>query len=263
MGKKRQEFTDSPEYLAKKAQFADMTTIYGRQVVWEALVHHPNPRIASLLLAMELGDERIKEFLDMAATKEIAVKRLPRLQLSRITKHRDEDQGIAADIALRLISPLEPQMQQAPAIARLLAVIDVTTPGNVGIIARSVAGAGLEGMVLPAAGTPSPTLPLVIKGSAGHIFRTRLFSVASGEELLQLAKKYGWRTYALATAVGGSSLFEHQPPPRAIYLLGNESSGLPSSLIHGCDAILHIPLANGVDSLNVAAAATLVAFHIR
>lgn len=260
--KKGRVFQDSEEYLAKKAAFAKLTTIYGRQAVREAVLNHPHPKIVNLLLAEELAPEMANELLRIAAQKKIPVKRMPKVKLSRITRHQDEDQGMAADLDIQLVQPLQPWLEEAPKGTHLLAVIGVTTPSNIGIIARSVAGAGIGGLIIPEAGCPEPTLPLVIKSSAGHIFRTRIYGVPDGETLVKQAQQAGWPLYALAASAASETLFEHRPPDRAIYLLGNESQGLPRPILKAADDIISIPLAEGVDSLNVAAAATLVAFHL-
>jgi len=256
------EFTDSPEYLAKKAAFAKLTTIYGFQAVQEAVMSHPSPRVVSVLLAEEMGEGRFKDILQRCKQHNITVKWMPHAKLSRITRHRDEDQGIAADLDFQLIKPLAPWLESAPGSATLLGVIGVTTPANIGIIARSVAGSGIAGMVIPEEGCPEPTLPLIVKASAGHILRMQLMGVAHGAELVQLAKQAGWKIYALTASGKATNLFDHQPQGKAIYLVGNESLGLPAEIVAAADECLTIPLANGVDSLNVAAAATLVAFHL-
>ena len=51
------------------------------------------------------------------------------------------------------------------------------------------------------------------------------------------------------------------PGRRRIFLLGNESTGLRENIRRSCDMEVRIPMANGVESINVAAAATLVAFR--
>ena len=254
--------SDSAEYLAKKAAFAKLTTVYGRQAVREALLNHPDIRVVNLLLASELRPLVAEEFVTLAQSQGITVKRMPQVNLSRITKNRSEDQGVAADLDIQLVKPLGTWLQQQQE-GRLLAVVGVTTPGNIGIIARSVAAAGLAGLVVPQEGCPAPNLPLVIKASAGYIFRTQVFSVADWGELLQLAQEANWPLIALDTGGERGSLFEHNSPPRALYLLGNESLGLPAELVKASQEVLTIPLAAGVDSLNVAAAATLVAFAVR
>ena len=256
------EFTDSPEYLAKKAAFAKLTTIYGFQAVQEAVMAHPSPKVVSVLLAEEMGEARFKDILQYCKQKNIAVKWMPHSKLSRITRHRDEDQGIAADLDFQLVKPLASWLDTASDNALLLGVIGVTTPANIGIIARSVAGSGIDGMVIPEEGCPEPTLPLIVKASAGHILRMQLMGVAHGAELIQLAKQAGWKIYALTASGQAGNLFEHQPQGKAMYLVGNESVGLPANILAAADGCLTIPLANGVDSLNVAAAATLVAFHL-
>ncbi|MCL2547600.1 MAG: RNA methyltransferase [Symbiobacteriaceae bacterium] len=256
-------YSDSETYLAKKSAFAKLTTVYGKYTVMEALLRHPQPRIVRLLLAEDLEANLLADLTQRAARQNIPIKRLPREQLSRITKNRHEDQGIAADLDFNLITPFAAWLEEAPPVARLIALCGLTSPANIGIITRSVAAAGLAGLILTEIGCPKPTLPLVIKASAGNIFRTRLFSVSDPDELLKLVTGTDWFTYSLATEGAPSSLFDHRPPAKAIYMLGNESVGLPKEVLYATGGILSIPLANGVESLNVAAAGTLVAYQVR
>jgi len=261
--KQDRTLTDSPEYLAKKAVFAKLTTIYGRYAVEEALIKHPHPPVVRLLLATELSEAIAGRMQELADAGSIPVRRMPREKLSRITKNAHEDQGMAADLDVRLLNRLSDLIEDAPPRARLLALSGVTTPANIGIIIRSVAAAGIDGLVVTSAGCPAPTLPLVIKASAGNIFRTKIYTVTDADELIKLVQGADWAVYGLASTPAAVSIFDHVPPARAIYLLGNESIGLPKSVLSAMDGLLSIPLANGVESLNVAAAGSIVAYQVR
>ena len=261
--KSSQCYSDSAAYLAKKAALARLTTVYGKNAVREALLNHPHPGVIRLIIADDLSEQQAQELLQLAKERAIEIVIMPRQKLSRITKNYREDQGIAADLNVRLMVPFEEWQQSAPPNAKLLALAGVTTPANIGIVVRSVAAAGIDGLVVTKAGSPVLNLPLVVKASSGCIFRTSLFGIEDVHTLLKVSHKNGWQVYSLASGKVSQSLFEHHPPhSRAIYLLGNESLGLPTEVLQNSTGILHIPLAHGVESLNVAAAATLVAYRI-
>jgi 23S rRNA (guanosine2251-2'-O)-methyltransferase len=62
-------------------------------------------------------------------------------------------------------------------------------------------------------------------------------------------------------AAEAPSLFDGKLPPRAAYVLGSESEGISPAVAGRVDAWRSLPLAGGVESLNVAAAAAVVAFE--
>ena len=56
------------------------------------------------------------------------------------------------------------------------------------------------------------------------------------------------------------SLFTHRPDSHCIYVLGNETEGVSNEARKQADTSLAIPMANGVESLNVAVTASLIAY---
>jgi 23S rRNA (guanosine2251-2'-O)-methyltransferase len=96
--------------------------------------------------------------------------------------------------------------------------------------------------------------PLVIKASAGVAFRATILSsptAADAVDLLRPLPIIGLRSEA-------ASLFDGPLPDRAAYVLGSEHDGVRVD----CDDWRSIPLANGVESLNVAVAAGVLAYEL-
>ena len=140
----------------------------------------------------------------------------------------------------------------------LLALEGITTPANVGMAIRSAAAGGLDGVLLPERGT-SGLNPLVIKASAGAVFHTRILRCRELLPALQSLQALRVRICSLE-GEARASLFEHTPGPREVFVLGSESDGISSEVRALADCRLSIPLKNGVESLNVAVAASLVAY---
>jgi RNA methyltransferase, TrmH family len=131
-----------------------------------------------------------------------------------------------------------------------LIVLDgVQDPGNVGAIARSAAAAGAPAIaVLP--GTADPYGPKAVRASAGNVFRLKVARV-HWKDLAEL-DGYG------AAPGGGAPLAEAPIESAGMIVLGSEAHGLSRQDLK----LVTVPLAEGVESLNVAAAAALILFEI-
>jgi 23S rRNA (guanosine2251-2'-O)-methyltransferase len=136
----------------------------------------------------------------------------------------------------------------------------VNNPANVGMIIRTAAAAGAGGIVLPRAGSPDVD-PLVIKASAGVAFHAPIIRCRTGAEAAEELGRVGFRVYGLSGG-GKTSLYDEEIPDRAAFVLGNESAGLARETEQWVDRWLSIPMAGGVESLNVASAAAVVAFDL-
>jgi TrmH family RNA methyltransferase len=142
-------------------------------------------------------------------------------------------------------------LQAARSAGWPLVVLDgVQDPGNVGTICRTAAAAGAPALVVLGGGA-DPFGPKAVRASAGNVFR---LTVARGgwDEL------HGVRGYGAAPC-GGLSLDEADLAGAGLVALGAEAHGLRNP---GLDTVT-IPMAPGVESLNVAAAAAVLLFDIQ
>jgi TrmH family RNA methyltransferase len=132
-----------------------------------------------------------------------------------------------------------------------LVVLDgVQDPGNVGAICRTAAAAGAPALAVLDGGADAFG-PKAVRASAGNVFRLR---VARGG-WAELDGVEGWG----AVARGGVPL-ERAAPERADFVaLGGEARGLGRRDLQP----VSIPMADGVESLNVAAAAAVLLFEMR
>ncbi len=250
------------EYQRRKRHFDRLLTIYGRKPVLEALGD------ASLsITAIHLADSNkpariLEEIVALASQRDIALHYHDKRALSRISRNARQDQGVAADLDLPGYQPLETWLQgwRPEPGARLLALDGVTNPQNLGMIIRSVAGSGAAGLLLPRRGNAQLS-PLAIKASAGTAFRCPIIHCDKLDDALHQLQDRGARV-AVLSANAGTDLFEDRKhaPAATIYVLGSESEGVSDTIENIADTRLGIALENGVESLNVAVAAALVAF---
>jgi 23S rRNA (guanosine2251-2'-O)-methyltransferase len=236
-------------------------TVHGRLAVLEALAD-AEVTVSQVLLARTLRGEVVDEVLAAAARRGVVVKRLAPEKISRISGDPRHDQGVVADIAAGGIEPLDRWLGRlGPGATTSVLVLDgVTNPANVGMIIRSAAGAGLSGVVLPEAGSPDVG-PLVVRASAGIALRAAVLrcpTAAAGVAALAAA---GLVVHGLR-AGDAEVLFTAELSERAAYVVGNETDGVSPAVAALVDRWLSIPMAPGVESLNVASAAAVVAFEV-
>ena len=239
----------------KKSSYDDIMTFYGRKPVLE-LLENPETDIHRLHLADSNKDSDIMSQIESLATsRHIEIVRHSKKALSRISKNARQDQGVAIDVkpaGYRSIDDL-------PSHGEFLALDRVTNSQNLGMIIRSVAASPLSGVILPKSGCAKVDA-LVMKASAGALIKTDLFhceNIVAG-----LTKLKDADTEVLGLASDGVLSLPQLDAPlrRRLFVLGNESDGLDPKVRQLCDNTLSIPIQNEVESLNVVAAATLVAF---
>ena len=151
---------------------------------------------------------------------------------------------------------------------RIAVLEDVMNPTNLGAIFRSAAAMGMDAILL----TPASTDPLYrrcIRVSMGTVFQIPWAWI--GEELtdwpdlgMQLLREYGFRTAAMALREESVSI-DHPAllaEEKLAVVLGTEGDGLADRTIADCDYTVKIPMAHGVDSLNVAAAGAVAFWQL-
>ena len=250
---------DSPEYQAKKRQLAKMLTVYGRNPVLEAL-QDPTLRVFRLHLAdSNKANAQLNQMQELAKQKGAEVLWHSKQALSRISKNSQQDQGVALDVITEGFCQEDDWLAALPEQFELMAVDCVTNPQNLGMIIRSLCASPMQGLLLPEKGCAKLDA-LVIKASAGTLFRTPIIHTPNLAECLVRLKQQGTRVFGL-DAQGAQSLNQFKAPKRCVMVMGNESTGLSAEVKALCDGFISIPMAPGVESLNVSVAASLIAFR--
>jgi len=245
---------DSQEYKDKKAFFEKIITLYGRNVVIEILQDN-SIEIHKLHLAdSNKTDGAIKTILSLAQKRDIEIDYHDKKQLSRISKNAKQDQGVAIDI----ISQTYQNVREIKKLSnfRLIALDGIQNPQNLGMIIRSCAAGNVDGIILPKKSTAKIS-PLVIKASAGTLFKLPIYFCNSLDEILNDLSDT--KIYSLSSHAK-NSIYDVQNCDKSIFILGNESDGVSSEVEKLCNDSISIPMSRGVESLNVAVTASLIAF---
>lgn len=146
--------------------------------------------------------------------------------------------------------------------ARRVVVIEaVTDTTNIGAIFRSAAALGIDAVLLTR-DTCDPLNRRAVRVSMGTVF---LVPWTWLDAPISTLHDYGFRTAAMALKDDSVSLDDPRlaQEPRLAVIMGTEGDGLPQQTISEADYTVRIPMAHGVDSLNVAAAAAVAFWELR
>lgn len=166
--------------------------------------------------------------------------------------------------------PSLPSLDELLEGAKRVAVLEnIADSTNIGAIFRSAAALGIDA-VLVTPGCCDPLCRRAVRVSMGTIFQVKwgrigeCFSDWPENGLCEL-KRLGFKTAAMALSDDSVSIDDEglMAEERLAIILGTEGDGLSGSTIAGCDYTVKIPMSNGVDSLNVACAATLSFWQLR
>lgn len=144
---------------------------------------------------------------------------------------------------------------------RLAVIAGVCDTTNIGAIFRSAAALGVDGVLLTK-DSCDPFNRRSIRVSMGSVFLVPWTWI---DEPLTSLDAFGFKTVAMA--LHGNSVTLDSPllksEPRLAIVLGTEGDGLPAAIVESADYVARIPMAHGVDSLNVAAAAAVAFWELR
>jgi 23S rRNA (guanosine2251-2'-O)-methyltransferase len=135
----------------------------------------------------------------------------------------------------------------------------VTDPRNLGAVIRSAAGAGATGVVVPAHGAVRITAA-VCRASAGAVEHLPVAVVPNLARWLAEAKGDDLWVYA-AAADGEMTMWDADLSGGVALVLGAEGKGVRPLVRRTCDGTVAIPLAPGVESLNVSVAAGVLLYE--
>jgi tRNA G18 (ribose-2'-O)-methylase SpoU len=155
-----------------------------------------------------------------------------------------------------------PTVDEVVGDARLLVVVEgVGDHENLGALFRNAAAFGVDGVLLDPT-TADPLYRRSVRVSAGHVLRVPWTRLPEWPDRLGALRDRGFVIAALTPAPDARPLagLVAERPGRVALLVGAEGPGLTAAALGAADRRVRIPIAAGVDSLNVATAAA-VAFH--
>jgi 23S rRNA (guanosine2251-2'-O)-methyltransferase len=234
--------------------------LFGVHPVLEAL-ESGRRTLDRILVAREGGGATLGRLLRAARDRGVPVSHVPREALAKKAGRRAVHQGVAALVSA--VPYTDPEALAVEACAGpagvLVALEGVEDPRNLGAILRSAAAAGCRGVYLGGDTTVGLT-PAAAKTSAGALERIAVAREPRLPARLRALRGMGFRVVALD--VRGGTAWDQVPlEGRLVVVAGGEAGGLRRGILDACDARVSIPLAAGVESLNVSVAVAVVLFE--
>jgi TrmH family RNA methyltransferase len=211
--------------------------------------------IIDTCFAVQCEESRQSELLAQFASQNVSVQFTTPEVLSALS-----DTVQSQGIILLAQRPMLSASVLSEASATLFLGLDrVQDPGNMGTLIRTAEAAGVGGIVA-LGGSVDVFSPKVLRSSMGSAFRLPILANATVEQLISLRESHGLKIVA-AAGEGEIDYTDYDWQQPTLLLLGNEGRGVDAALMSQCDARLRIPLLNGVESLNVAAAGAVMLFE--
>jgi tRNA G18 (ribose-2'-O)-methylase SpoU len=169
--------------------------------------------------------------------------------------------GALASMHRPTLLPPEALLRNASRVVILEDIVDHT---NVGAVFRSAAALSVDAVLI----TPRCADPLyrrAVRVSMGTVFQVPWTRIDPWPAGLQVLRDSGLTVAAFALTDDASSLDDlaARAPKRLAVVFGTEGDGLSRRAVEGADLVVKIPMAGGVDSLNVAAASAVAIWALR
>jgi 23S rRNA (guanosine2251-2'-O)-methyltransferase len=232
-----------------------LAVLIGIHPVVEALrAGRPLDRI---LVARGAGGHRLQEVVDLARSSGTPLRFEDRASLDRLAGVKSH-QGVVALGAAKSYAELD---DVAPASDLLLVLDGVEDPHNLGAIIRTAHAAG-AGAVIIAERRAAGLTETVAKAAAGALEHLPVVRAVNINHTLRTLKDQGYFVYGLDEK--GETLFSAVNwAPKSVIVLGAEGKGLHDLVKKNCDALIRIPMAGKIASLNVSVAAGIALFSWR
>ncbi len=193
-------------------------------------------------------EEKSLEFIEYLKKRECRCELISQKELERLSD-TESPQGIIGIFTERELSSSVSNSKI------LLALEDVSDPGNMGTIVRNSDWFGL-GKIIVSRDCAEIYNPKVIRASAGSVFHVEVFRPDNFYEFLSELKK---ADYTILTAdLTGENVYDFKPGGKIVLILANEANGPTEILKSITDKSITIPGYGKAESLNVASASAVL-----
>lgn len=206
----------------------------------------------------ERRDQRTRRIVRAARDRGLPLSFVPRTRLDEVAAGVPHN-GCAVRIAPVGFVELEAVVAAEGVPSRILVVDHVVDPHNLGALVRTAAGLGLDAVIL--AGPSAPPLGgAVAKAAAGQLERVPLVRATVAADALAVLRAAGY--WVFGAEAGGAPLPEVRVVGRWVLCVGSEEHGVRAKTRSQVDEWVAVPMAAGVESLNVSVAAGILLYTL-
>lgn len=218
---------------------------------------------AAELSVVYVSDEARRDLVDIAAEarkRSVVVEERSVGELDKLAKG-DRHQGVIAIGGGYPYLSFEELLVKLPERALLVALDEITDPHNFGAIVRSAVAFGAHG-ILTLKQRAAPVTPVVVRASAGATEHALIARVTNLATTLSTLADDGYDVIGLA-AEGASDLRKLGGRRGAtVLVVGSEGRGLRRLVRERCTALVRIPMAGPIESLNASVAAAIALYAL-
>lgn len=234
--------------------------VVGRNPVFEALTAGLPVKQAYVAEGAE-RDDRLRDILKHAAEHGVPLLQVTRAELDRVTGGLVH-QGVALQLPAFEYADYEDVLADAFDNEGIVVALDgVTDPRNLGAIVRSAAAFGATGVIIPSRRSASMTAA-AWKTSAGAAARLPIAMATNLNRALEQASKLGFTVLGLAGEGDVPLTGTPGTDGPIVLVVGSEDEGLARLVREHCDALISIPIASSVESLNASVAASIALYEV-
>lgn len=215
-----------------------------------------------ILLNKDLQQEKFATILDLARQRKVIIQKVPIEKLNRLTQRNHQGiVGMMSPVTFYSIEQIIPGIFEQAKTPLVLVLDGVTDMRNFGAIIRSAAAFNVDAIVVPEKDS-APVTADTIKTSAGNIFKIKICREYSLKKAVNFLKLSGLQIIAASEKAEKKIKDIDFHLPTAI-VLGAEDKGISQPLLSLIDVHTKIPIAAGVNSLNVSVASAIFLYESR
>lgn len=226
--------------------------IYGKNVVFEKL-KNKDEDIKELFIV----GNRHEDIIKMAKQERIKVNMINKQEMDKLVK--GNHQGVVASVKAYEYASLDEVIsdKEYPLILMLDQIED---PHNFGAIIRTAAAVGVDGIIILNRRSVGVT-PTVSKTAAGALEHVKIVQVNNLKRTIDELKDKGYWIVG-SDLRNASDYTEIDYKMKTVLVMGSEGNGMSRLVRESCDFIAKIPIADGVESLNVSVATGVLLYEI-
>ncbi|KAF2956594.1 23S rRNA (guanosine(2251)-2'-O)-methyltransferase RlmB [Marinitoga sp. 38H-ov] len=231
--------------------------VYGRNVLKE-IINAKYPIKNIFFTDSKNVDNTLNELVELAQKNNYPYSFAPDKVLQKMV-NLSKHQGVVIDIGKEFKYANEEILDNLGDNSTIVILDQIQDPHNFGAIIRSALAANADLIVIPKDNSVEVN-STVIKVSVGLAFRIPILKVTNLSRFIENIKERGFWVYG--ADMSHNIYYEMDLTGNIALVMGNEGSGIRNNVKNKCDALISIPMANNVESLNVSVSAGILLFEI-